>query len=145
MTRATWRPDFTVVIPMPLSPHLPALFVISTIEGQVDSLFLECYVEMATRVLNDLGKTAQERFGLRAWQIVHRFGQMETEDPIVFVATSADHRGEAFAACEFVMDTLKTDAPFWKREHSGDERQWVTVKAVDKDRRERWSTEGLDQ
>ena len=114
-------------------------------DGQVDSLYLECYVEMATRVLNELGKTAQERFCLRAWQIVHRFGQMETEDPIVFVAASADHRGEAFAGCEFVMDTLKTDAPFWKREHSGDEGHWVTVKAVDKDRRERWSIEDFDQ
>ena len=114
-------------------------------EGYVDSLYLECYVEMATRILNDLGNTAAQRFGLRAWQIVHRHGEMETEDPIVFVATSADHRGEAFAACEFVMDTLKTDAPFWKREHSDDQGQWVTVKAVDKDRRERWSTEGLDQ
>ena len=114
-------------------------------EGQVDSLYLECYVAMATRVLNDLGNRAQQRFRLRAWQIVHRYGEMETADPIVFVATSADHRGEAFAACEFVMDALKTDAPFWKREHSGDEGQWVTVKDVDKDRRERWSTEGLDQ
>jgi len=114
-------------------------------EGHVDRLYLECYVEMATRVLNDLGKTAGQRFGLRAWQIVHRYGEMKTADPIVFVATSADHRGEAFAACEFVMDTLKTDAPFWKREHSGDEGQWVTVKDVDKDRRERWSIESLYQ
>ncbi len=114
-------------------------------EGRVDGLYLECYVEMATHVLNDLGNTAQQRFGLRAWQIVHRYGEMETSEPIVFVATSAGHRGEAFAACEFVMDTLKTDAPFWKREHSDDGGQWVTVKAVDKDRRARWSTEGLDQ
>jgi len=114
-------------------------------DGQVDRLYLECYVEMAIRVLNDLGNTADQRFALRAWQIVHRYGAMETADPIVFVATSADHRGEAFAACEFVMDTLKTDAPFWKREHSGDEGQWVTVKEVDKDRRERWSNVGLDQ
>jgi molybdopterin synthase catalytic subunit len=114
-------------------------------DGQVDSLYLECYVEMATRVLTNLGNTAEHRFGLRAWQIVHRYGEMQTEDPIVFVATSADHRGEAFAGCEFVMDTLKTEAPFWKREHSGDRGQWVTVKEVDKDRLERWSTEGLDQ
>tara|TARA_B100000900_G_scaffold387265_1_gene378342 strand:- start:1160 stop:1633 length:474 start_codon:yes stop_codon:yes gene_type:complete len=113
--------------------------------GRVDSLFLECYVEMATRVLNDLGNKAKQRFGLRAWQIVHRYGEMETADPIVFVATSADHRVEAFAACEFVMDTLKTDAPFWKREHSGGAGHWVTVKGVDTDRRERWSTEDLDQ
>ena len=114
-------------------------------DGQVDSLHLECYVEMATRVLKDLGNTAEQRFGLRAWQIVHRHGEIQRADPIVFVATSADHRGEAFAACEFVMDTLKTDAPFWKREHSGEKGQWVTVKDIDKDRRERWSTESLYQ
>jgi molybdopterin synthase catalytic subunit len=70
---------------------------------------------------------------------------MQTADPIVFVATSADHRGEAFAACEFVMDTLKTDAPFWKREHSGETGQWVTVKDIDKDRRARWSAEDLGE
>ena len=113
--------------------------------GQIDRLYLECYVEMAVRVLTDLGNTAEQRFGLQAWQIVHRYGEMQTTDPIVFVATSADHRGEAFAGCEFVMDTLKTDAPFWKREHSGDAGQWVTVREEDRDRRERWSTEGLDQ
>jgi len=114
-------------------------------DGHVDSLYLECYVEMATRVLNDLGNAAQQRFGLRAWQIVHRYGEMETSEPIVFVATSAGHRGEAFAACEFVMDTLKTDAPFWKREHSGETGQWVTVKDIDKDRRARWSAEDLGE
>ena len=114
-------------------------------DGQVDRLYLECYLKMATRVLTDLGNSAEQRFGLKGWQIVHRYGEMQSSDPIVFVATSADHRGEAFAACEFLMDALKTDAPFWKREHAGNTRQWVTVKGVDKDRRERWSTEGLDQ
>ena len=113
--------------------------------GQVDSLYLECYLEMATRVLTDLGNGAAQRFGLRAWQIVHRYGQLQPSDPIVFVATSADHRGEAFAACEFVMDTLKTDAPFWKREHYGETGQWVTVKDIDKDRRDRWSVKDSDQ
>jgi molybdopterin synthase catalytic subunit len=114
-------------------------------DGQVDSLSLECYVEMATRVLTELGDSAANRFGLRAWQIVHRYGELQTADPIVFVAISADHRGEAFAACEFVMDTLKTDAPFWKREHSGETGQWVTVKDIDKDRRVRWSAEDLGE
>ena len=107
-------------------------------EGSVDSLYLECYVEMATRVLTDLGAEASGRFGLKAWQIVHRYGKLQTADPIVFVATSADHRGEAFAACEFGMDTLKTDAPFWKREHSGQESSWVKVQASDLERKARW-------
>lgn len=109
-------------------------------EGEVQTLFLECYSKMAERVLSDLGAEAQRRFGLKAWQIVHRFGRLGRETPIVFVATSADHRAEAFSACEFVMDALKTDAPFWKREDFDGEGQWVTVAARDVDRRQRWDT-----
>lgn len=108
--------------------------------GDVHRLFLECYVEMAERVLQELGEEAQRRFGLKSWQIVHRFGCLSSESPIVFVATSADHRAEAFSACEFVMDTLKTDAPFWKREDFGDDGQWVTVAKRDIGRRQRWDT-----
>ncbi len=104
----------------------------------VDDLFLECYVEMALKVLTELGEAAASRFSLKAWYIVHRFGTLPVEDPIVFVATSADHRAEAFSACEFIMDVLKTDAPFWKRERFDDEGVWVTVKGSDKDRRLRW-------
>lgn len=109
-------------------------------QGSVQTLYLECYVEMAERVLHDLGAEAEQRFGLKSWQIVHRFGSLSSETPIVFVATSADHRAEAFSACEFVMDTLKTDAPFWKREDFEGEGQWVTVATRDVDRKKRWET-----
>ena len=109
-------------------------------QGSVQTLYLECYVEMAERVLHDLGAEAEQRFGLKSWQIVHRFGGLSSETPIVFVATSADHRAEAFSACEFVMDTLKTDAPFWKREDFEGEGQWVTVATRDVDRKKRWET-----
>ena len=109
-------------------------------QGSVQTLYLECYVEMAERVLHDLGAEAEQRFGLKSWQIVHRFGRLSSETPIVFVATSADHRAEAFSACEFVMDTLKTDAPFWKREDFEGEGQWVTVATRDVDRKKRWET-----
>ena len=109
-------------------------------QGEVETLHLECYVEMAERVLSDLGAEARQRFGLKSWQIVHRFGSLSSTTPIVFVATSADHRAEAFSACEFVMDTLKTDAPFWKREDFEGEQQWVTVAARDVYRRRRWDT-----
>jgi molybdopterin synthase catalytic subunit len=109
-------------------------------QGSVQTLYLECYVEMAERVLHDLGAEAEQRFGLKSWQIVHRFGSLSNETPIVFVATSADHRAEAFSACEFVMDTLKTDAPFWKREDFEGEGQWVTVATRDVDRKKRWET-----
>ena len=109
-------------------------------QGSVQTLYLECYVEMAEQVLYDLGAEAEQRFGLKSWQIVHRFGRLSSETPIVFVATSADHRAEAFSACEFVMDTLKTDAPFWKREDFEGEGQWVTVATRDVDRKKRWET-----
>lgn len=109
-------------------------------QGSVQALYLECYVEMAERVLHELGVEAEQRFGLRSWQIVHRFGRLSSETPIIFVATSADHRAEAFSACEFVMDTLKTDAPFWKREDFEGEGQWVTVATRDVDRKKRWET-----
>ena len=62
--------------------------------SQVDDLFLECYVEMAGKVLTELGEAAASRFSLKAWYIVHRYGILPVEDPIVFVATSADHRAQ---------------------------------------------------
>jgi molybdopterin synthase catalytic subunit len=93
---------------------------------------------MAGKVLAELGEAAASRFSLKAWYIVHRYGILPVEDPIVFVATSADHRAQAFSACEFIMDVLKTDAPFWKRERFDDEVAWVRVKGSDEDRRLRW-------
>jgi len=104
----------------------------------VHTLELEAYPEMAYSCLNELGREAAERFDLHAWQVVHRYGKLSVGEPIVWVATAADHRTEAFAACEFLMDTLKTDAPFWKREHSGQESSWVKVQASDLERKARW-------
>ena len=107
----------------------------------VQALFLECYVEMAGKVLTSLGEGAASRFELKAWHIVHRFGTLTAKEPIVFVATSADHRAEAFSACEFIMDALKTDAPFWKQEHDGAKATWVSAKLADENRRNRWVEE----
>ena len=104
----------------------------------VDCLELEAYPEMAISQLTALGTEATSRYGLHAWQVVHRYGKLSVGEPIVWVATAADHRAEAFAACEFLMDTLKTDAPFWKREHSGQESSWVKVQASDLERKARW-------
>lgn len=106
--------------------------------GAVTSLELEHYPPMAERVLTDLGSRASAQFGLRGWRIVHRFGLMTTDDIIVWVGTVADHRGEAFAACEFIMDTLKTDAPFWKRETGDAGSRWVESRERDLQRRLRW-------
>lgn len=111
-------------------------------EGQaLTALELEHYPEMAQKVLLSLGKTAVERFKLSRWRIVHRFGSLSVMDSIVWVGAVAEHRGEAIAACEFMMDTLKTDAPFWKREQGGAGEQWVARRDIDIYRRKRWQGE----
>ena len=111
-------------------------------EGQaLTALELEHYPEMAQKVLLSLGNTAVERFKLSRWRIVHRFGSLSVMDSIVWVGAVAEHRGEAIAACEFMMDTLKTDAPFWKREQGGAGEQWVARRDIDIYRRKRWQGE----
>lgn len=107
----------------------------------VHTLELEAYPEMAYSRLNELGREAAERFDLHAWQVVHRYGGLTLEEPIVWVATASDHRAAAFAACEFLMDTLKTDAPFWKREHYAGSASWVKVQDSDVERKTRWERE----
>ncbi len=104
----------------------------------VGALELEHYPEMALTVLQGLGQQAVKRFGLSNWRIVHRFGLLPVSEMIVWVGAVADHRGEAISACEFMMDTLKTDAPFWKREQGPEGAHWVATRAQDGERRARW-------
>ena len=106
----------------------------------VTELELEHYPEMARKVLSDLGQLAAERFGLRNWRIVHRFGPLAVSETIVWVGAVADHRSEAISACELMMDTLKTDAPFWKREQGPAGEQWVASRDSDIARRARWQS-----
>lgn len=104
----------------------------------VTELELEHYPGMAEKVLEELGKATAERFGLTSWRIVHRFGRLAVSETIVWVGAVADHRGEAISACELMMDTLKTDAPFWKREQGPTGEQWVDSRDSDNQRRARW-------
>ena len=107
-------------------------------DNPVSVLHLEHYPEMAIKVLQSLGQEALARFGLLEWRIVHRFGSLSVGETIVWVGAVADHRGEAISACEFMMDTLKTDAPFWKREQSTEGTHWVASRGQDEQRRVRW-------
>lgn len=107
----------------------------------VTALELEHYPEMAQKVLMTLGETAAERFKLTRWRIVHRHGSLAVLDSIVWVGAVAEHRGEAISACEFMMDTLKTDAPFWKREEGVAGDKWVAQRDTDTRRRGRWQEE----
>jgi molybdopterin synthase catalytic subunit len=70
--------------------------------------------------------------------VIHRYGAMQPGDQIVLVAVASAHRGDAFAACEFIMDYLKTRAPFWKKEHRAEGAQWVEARAGDDKAAERW-------
>ena len=110
-------------------------------ERPVATLELEHYPEMAQRVLAELGEKAASRYGLSRWRIVHRFGMLGVAESIVWVGAVADHRGDAISACELMMDSLKTDAPFWKREEGQGGAQWVASRASDAQRRARWREE----
>lgn len=104
----------------------------------VTVLELEHYPGATEAALHALAVQAVERWGLQASHIVHRVGRMVPGDRVVFVATAAAHRGAALDACAFLIDRLKTDAPFWKREERGDDVRWVEPRAGDADAAARW-------
>jgi molybdopterin synthase catalytic subunit len=107
-------------------------------KGALSTLTLECYAEMAKAELEALEEEAHKRFSLIASHIHHRYGKMHPKDNIVLVVTLSVHRKEAFAAAEFLMDFLKTQAPFWKLEEGENTRKWVEAKAEDDEASARW-------
>ncbi len=106
----------------------------------VTGLFLEHYPGMTESVIQSLIDEAHNRWQLTDVRVIHRVGQLALDDQIVFVGVSSAHRTEAFAACQFLMDALKTSAPFWKKEIAGDTEHWVEQKASDRDISEQWGT-----
>ena len=104
----------------------------------VSAMTLEHYPGMAERELETLTAEALKRWNLDGVLVVHRFGELFPGDPIVLVVTACAHRAEAFQACEFLMDWLKTKAPFWKKEVTPGGDTWVTASAGDEARAERW-------
>jgi len=105
----------------------------------VTELMLEHYPGMTEAALIGLAEEAFVRWGLLAVTVVHRIGAMVPGDRIVFIATAAAHRKEALEACAYLIDRLKTDAPFWKRERRGENADWVEAKASDDAAASRWS------
>lgn len=104
----------------------------------VTSLFLEHYPGMTEKVLENIRQQAMERWSLNQVRVVHRVGELTPSDQIVYVGVSSAHRGDAFAACEFIMDFLKTQAPFWKRENTADGDRWVEARKSDESAADRW-------
>jgi molybdopterin synthase catalytic subunit len=106
---------------------------------QISGLELEHYPEMTEKSLQAIVDQAKKRWDIIDAVIVHRVGKLKPLDQIVLVLVAASHRKEAFAACEFVMDYLKTEAPFWKKEQTPAGARWVEAKASDDAAKELWN------
>jgi len=108
--------------------------------SDVTSLTLEHYPGMTEKQLQKIENQANERWDLDASLIVHRYGKMELGEPIVLVITASAHRKDAFEAAEFLMDWLKTKAPFWKlEENTGGTESWVSERSSDLDATKKWT------
>lgn len=106
-----------------------------------DTLFLEHYPGMCEREITDLCNQAMQRWDIIDCTVVHRVGELKYTDQIVYVGVSSIHRGQAFMACEFIIDTLKTRAPFWKRETLKDGKSfWVQQDESDARKTSSWAT-----
>src|SRR5215469_13438940 len=110
-------------------------------DGAIAAMTLEHYPGMAEAEIARHVAEAEARWPLLGIAIVHRHGRLSPGDNIVLVVTAAAHRGDAFAAAEFLMDYLKTRAPFWKKEERADNSAWVDAKSVDAAAADRWTAQ----
>ncbi|MBP8133564.1 MULTISPECIES: molybdopterin synthase catalytic subunit MoaE [Zoogloea] len=106
--------------------------------SEVSAMTLEHYPGMTEKSLEAIVTEAQARWRLQGVRVIHRFGRLVPGDRIVFVGVASAHRGDAFAACEFVMDYLKTRAPFWKKEDTPEGGRWVDARDADDSAAARW-------
>ena len=107
-------------------------------DAPIENIHLEHYPGMSEKALHKIISEATARCQLIDARVIHRVGLLLPNEQIVLVATAALHRAEAFAACEFIIDYLKTDAPFWKREQTNSGAQWLETKDADEQRTVRW-------
>lgn len=99
---------------------------------------LEHYPAMTEQALREIAEHANERWHLQHVSVIHRYGELKPSDQIVLVSVAAEHRRAAFESCEFIMDYLKTGAPFWKKETTEYGSHWVEARATDTESRRRW-------
>lgn len=104
----------------------------------IEAMTLEHYPGMTERALEALAQAAAARWPLTGVTVIHRVGRLVTGDRIVFVGAASAHRAAALEATSFLIDRLKTDAPFWKKEHKGAGDRWVAAKSSDDEAAERW-------
>jgi len=104
----------------------------------VSGLTLEHYPGMTEKSLSKILVEAETRWSIQGVKVIHRVGELALGDQIVFVGVASMHRGDAFQACEFIMDYLKTQAPFWKKEATEDGSHWVDARETDTTAADRW-------
>ncbi|HUW29234.1 MAG TPA: molybdopterin synthase catalytic subunit MoaE [Sulfuriferula sp.] len=127
------------------NPHIGAVasfvgLVRDTNAGSdVASMTLEHYPAMTQRALEAIVAEAGQRWTLLDVTVIHRVGELQPSDQIVLVAVASSHRADAFSACKFIMDYLKTQAPFWKKEQTPEGARWVEQRATDEQAAARWS------
>ncbi len=125
------------------APHIGAIVTFTGLvreltNGESTDLFLEHYPAMTEKVLKDIVQQAHERWDIINTRVIHRIGHLSLSEQIVFVGVNSAHRKDAFAAAEFIMDFLKTDAPFWKKEITAQGEKWVEAKASDTEAKDKW-------
>jgi molybdopterin synthase catalytic subunit len=109
-----------------------------SLDEKVENIVVEHYPGMSENALNNIIDEAKSRWDLLGVRVIHRVGKLGPNDQIVLVATASSHRGHAFSGCEFIIDFLKTDAPFWKKEVKPQGGDWVVTKDSDVQRMQRW-------
>jgi molybdopterin synthase catalytic subunit len=120
--------------------HDPKVGAVASFVGVVRDvpMTLEHYAGMTEREIAKIVEEAKSRWKVMDATVIHRYGELKPTDQIVLVVVASAHRRDAFAACEFIMDYLKTRAPFWKKEHRADGARWVEAQASDDQAAERW-------
>lgn len=114
--------------------------LVRDVTGGLQGMQIEHYPGMTERAITGIAEQAQARWALGDVLVIHRYGPLQVGEVIMMVATTASHRVDAFAAAEFLMDYLKSRAPFWKKEITADASEWVAAKAIDEDALSRWDT-----
>jgi molybdopterin synthase catalytic subunit len=113
---------------------------VASFVGQVRDvpMTLEHYPGMTENAIKKIVEEARAQWEIMDYSVIHRYGELQPNDQIVLVAIASSHRADAFAACQFIMDFLKTQAPFWKKEHHPDGARWVNALDSDDQAAERW-------
>ncbi len=140
MKIAVQREDFDAGAEMRALSRDPRVGAVASFVGVVREvpMTLEHYAGMTEREIAKIVEEAKSRWRVMDCTVIHRYGELKPTDQIVLVVVASAHRGDAFAACEFIMDYLKTRAPFWKKEQTPEGARWVEARASDDAAAGRW-------